>query len=258
MSLPFDPTMCGDKCHPQTPQPEAAVSRELIRLENITKTYHLGQADVSALRGVSLTIARGEMVALMGASGSGKTTLMNILGCLDRPSSGRFWFEGREMGRLSPTGGPWCGRQDWASSSRVSISCRGHRPCTTSSCRWTTPCGGRPAARRAPGRVAARASRASRARAARAFATLRRPAAARGHRPGPGQSPRTAPGRRTDGQPRFADRGGDPADVAAAERPGCHGRSRDSRRQSRRLRRSHDPACRRADCGRFGPVSTAD
>ncbi|MGA2034712.1 MAG: ATP-binding cassette domain-containing protein, partial [Thermoguttaceae bacterium] len=67
---------------------------ELIRLENITKTYHLGEVDVPVLKGVSVLIQRGEMVALMGASGSGKTTLMNLLGCLDRPSSGRFWFDG--------------------------------------------------------------------------------------------------------------------------------------------------------------------
>jgi ABC-type lipoprotein export system ATPase subunit len=75
---------------------------ELIRLEDIHKTYHLGEVDVPALRGISVSIARGEMVALMGASGSGKTTLMNILGCLDRPSSGRYWLDGQEMSGLSP------------------------------------------------------------------------------------------------------------------------------------------------------------
>jgi len=75
---------------------------ELIRLENVYKTYQIGEVEVPVLRGISLTISRGEMVALMGASGSGKTTLMNLLGCLDRPTSGEYWLDGHNASRLSP------------------------------------------------------------------------------------------------------------------------------------------------------------
>ncbi len=75
---------------------------ELITLKDIYKTYHLGEVDVPVLKAVTLEIGKGEMVALMGASGSGKTTLMNLLGCLDRPTSGQYWLEGEEISRLTP------------------------------------------------------------------------------------------------------------------------------------------------------------
>jgi len=75
---------------------------DLITLKDIYKTYHLGEVDVPVLKAVSMSIQRGEMAALMGASGSGKTTLMNILGCLDRPSSGEYWLDGEEISSLTP------------------------------------------------------------------------------------------------------------------------------------------------------------
>jgi len=73
----------------------------LMELRNIYKTYHVGELDVPVLKGVSLSIEKGELVSLMGASGSGKSTLMNILGCLDHPTSGQYFLDGVEASNMS-------------------------------------------------------------------------------------------------------------------------------------------------------------
>ena len=73
----------------------------MIELNNIVKIYQMGQIEVPALRGVSCRIEKGEMVAIMGPSGCGKSTLMNVMGCLDVPTSGSYLLDGAEVSKLS-------------------------------------------------------------------------------------------------------------------------------------------------------------
>jgi putative ABC transport system ATP-binding protein len=77
-----------------------SVTASLIELRDVTKIYRMGDVDVHALAGVSLSIGQGEFIAVMGASGSGKSTLMNVIGCLDRPTGGSYWLNGQEVSKL--------------------------------------------------------------------------------------------------------------------------------------------------------------
>jgi putative ABC transport system ATP-binding protein len=73
----------------------------MIRLENLTKTYPMGKRELTVLKGITLNIKKGELVAVMGASGSGKTTLLNLIGCLDKPTSGNYYLDGKDISQFT-------------------------------------------------------------------------------------------------------------------------------------------------------------
>jgi putative ABC transport system ATP-binding protein len=85
----------------EAPAEPAATPEPVIRLDRVHKIYKMGDIEVHALRGISLTIGRGEFVAIMGVSGSGKSTMMNIVGCLDQPTRGAYILEGQDVSQLS-------------------------------------------------------------------------------------------------------------------------------------------------------------
>jgi ABC-type molybdenum transport system ATPase subunit/photorepair protein PhrA len=110
----------------------------VIRTEQLVKTYVSGRTEVHALRGIDMVVERGEFVAIMGTSGSGKSTLMNLLGCLDTPTSGSYQIDGVSVEGLDRNQLADLRNQKIGFVSRASTCCRARRHWTTWSCRCST------------------------------------------------------------------------------------------------------------------------
>ena len=187
----------------------------VVRIVDVVKNYHLEGGTVRALRGVSLEVEEGDFVALMGPSGSGKSTLLNVLGCLDRPTSGEYYLGDEEVAQmdddqLSEIRSRYLGFifQSYNLLPQYTVVENIEVPLLYQ---------GRPLNRRDARALhrAGRAGRPGRPAGPSADAAVRRPAAARGHRPLPGQRPAGDPGRRADRQPRLAHQRRDHAAAAA-------------------------------------------
>src|SRR5262249_34504386 len=115
-----------------------ADNHTVISVRDLVKTYQVGDIEVKALRGASLEVHPGEFVCVTGPSGSGKSTFMHIVGCLDRPTSGQYFLDGKDVSRMSRTNWPTSATRRSASCSRASTCCRAPRRSTTSSFRCST------------------------------------------------------------------------------------------------------------------------
>ncbi len=214
----------------------------LIEFTAVTKVYGSGDAAVHALAGVDLKIQAQEFVAIMGPSGSGKSTAMNIIGCLDTPTSGSYFFKGIDVGRL--------GRDQRAllapAFPRLRISGLQSAfphvaPSRTSSCPWSiAACRSRSGAswrRRALDRVGPQRPRAPHGQSA-----VGRPAAARRHCTRDRHQPRRPARRRADRQPRYQDQPGDHGSAHQPQpRPGHHGGHGHARGRHCSLRAARHP-----------------
>ena len=247
----------GQQSKPARKQPAAALNHRrnpvvqnhpVIKLDDIHKTYHTGEVDVHAVRGISLEIFPGEFVAIMGSSGSGKSTLMNMIGALDRPTGGHYWLDGIDVSTLGPRrAGRRAQRENRLCVSRFQPACRARRRWKMSRC----PCSTTGAASRRTSSTGAPLlpsnwSAWATARGPSSQPAFRRPATARGHRPRAGEPAHAAAGRRTDRQPRQPDEHRNHGRVPEIERPGHHHHHGHARTGHRALHQTHGDFARRS------------